>query len=100
MSANVRKIYITHCSAKKDEALKASKAKVTPDKLYTATPTQRFVKECKNKGVSWTIFSDKYGVWFSNSLHEWYEKDPNVEVTKLVIETMIQAFSAFLRIVL
>ena len=90
MSADVRKIYVTHCSAKKDEALKARKAKVTPDKLYTATPTQRFTKECKNKGVSWAIFSDKYGVWFSNSLHEWYEKDPNkvaeAEFSQLVSE--------------
>ena len=29
------------------------------------------------RGVNWAIFSDKYGVWFSNGLHEWYEKNPN-----------------------
>ncbi|HZD36815.1 MAG TPA: hypothetical protein VE130_16540 [Nitrososphaeraceae archaeon] len=47
--------------------------RVTPDRLYTATPTQRFMNECKNKGVNWAILSDKYGIWFSQDLHEWYE---------------------------
>jgi hypothetical protein len=83
MSISTRRIYITHCPAKKDVALKDDKAKVTPDKLYTATSTQRFINECKNKGVSWAIFSDKYGIWFSDSFHEWYEKDPN-KVTEAV----------------
>jgi hypothetical protein len=76
MSTHTRKIYITHCSAKKSIVFKNTKAKVTPDKLYTATPTQRFIKECKNKEVNWAIFSDKYGVWFSDIKHEWYEKIP------------------------
>ena len=67
MSIDIRRIYITHCSAKKDSVLKNTKAKVTPDKLYTAAPTQRFINECKNKGVNWAIFSDKYGVWFSDT---------------------------------
>jgi hypothetical protein len=71
------KIYITHCSAKKDRPLKHANTKVTPDKLYTARPTQRFMNECKEKGVKWAIFSDKYGVWFPKEKHEWYEKDPD-----------------------
>ncbi len=50
---------------------------VTSDKLYTATPIQRFINESKNKGVNWAIFSDKYGIWFSEDLHEWYDKNPN-----------------------
>jgi hypothetical protein len=77
MSADTSKIYITHCSAKKNPTFKYSKAKVTPDKLYTATPTQRSMNKCRNRGVNWSIFSDKYGVWFSDVQHEWYEKDPN-----------------------
>ncbi|RLI76514.1 hypothetical protein DRP04_12570 [Archaeoglobales archaeon] len=59
-----RRIYITHCSAKKDDCLRGTGIKVTPDKLYTATPLQRFVERCKEKGVEWAIFSDKYGVVF------------------------------------
>lgn len=71
------RIYVTHCSAKKDNSLKNSHNKVTPDKLYTGKPTQRFMNECKKKRVRWAIFSDLYGVWFPQEEHEWYEKDPN-----------------------
>lgn len=71
------KIYITHCSAKKDDSLKNTGRKVTPDKLYIATPTQRFMNKCKEKKVNWAIFSDLYGVWFPDIEHEWYEKDPD-----------------------
>ena len=45
MPEDNRNIYITHCSAKKNAALRDSKKKVTPDNLYTATPTQRFMNE-------------------------------------------------------
>jgi len=75
------RIYITHCSAKKDDSLKHTGKKVTPDKLYTAIPTQRFMSKCKEKKVDWAIFSDLYGVWFPNIEHEWYEKNPD-RVTK------------------
>ena len=71
------RIYITHCSAKKQKSLKKSHEKVAPDILYTATSIQRFMNECKKKKVQWAIFSDKYGVWFPNEKHEWYEKDPD-----------------------
>lgn len=77
MSLYTRKIYITHCSAKKNPVFKENKDKVTPDKLYTATPIQRFINECKNKQVNWAIFSDKYGVWFSDDMHEWYDTNPS-----------------------
>ena len=85
------KIYITHCSAKKDPSLKYSSKKVTPDRLYTATPTQRFMKKCKEKRVRWAILSDKYGVWFPNVRHEWYEKDPNT-VTSTEYRNLIRNF--------
>lgn len=76
------RIYITHCSAKKDNSLKHSRRKVTPDRLYTATPTQRFMNECRKKRVRWAIFSDLYGVWFPQEEHEWYEKDPDTVTEK------------------
>ena len=82
------RIYITHCSAKKDNSLCDTGKKVTPDQLCSATPTQRFMIECKKKGVMWAIFSDKHGVWFPEERHEWYDKDPDTvseqEFTQLV----------------
>jgi hypothetical protein len=91
MSIDIRRIYITHCSAKKNPVFKNTKAKVTPDKLYIATPAQRFMNECKNKGVNWAIFSDKYGVWFSDVQHEWYEKNPN-RVTEEEFSQLVNEF--------
>jgi hypothetical protein len=67
------RIYVTHCSAKKDRTLKHSGKKVTPDRLYTAAPLQRFMNRCKEKKVQWAIFSDKYGIWFPHEKHEWYD---------------------------
>ncbi len=86
-----RKIFITHCCAKKDNSLKNTNLQVTADKLYTATPTQRFMKKCKEKGVNWAIFSDLHGVWLPNEKHEWYEKSPN-NVTKQEFERLISDF--------
>ena len=71
------RIYVTHCSAKKDKTLKYGGKKVTPDRLYTAAPLQRFMNRCKEKKVQWAIFSDKHGIWFPHEKHEWYEKNPN-----------------------
>ena len=71
------RIYLTHCSAKKDDSLKYSDICVTPDKLYTAKPTQRFMNKCKRMGVRWAIFSDLYGVWSPEEKHKWYNKHPN-----------------------
>ncbi len=85
------RIYLTHCCAKKDDTLKNSGEKITPDKLYTATPTQRFMEECKWKKVTWAIFSDKYGVWFPEEKHEWYEKNPDT-VTPAEYERLIDNF--------
>ena len=85
------KIYITHCSAKKDNSLKNTGKKVTPDKLYTATPTQRFMNKCKAKNVNWAIFSDLYGVWFPDIEHEWYEKDPDT-VTDQEFRNLVNDF--------
>ena len=90
------RIYITHCSAKKDDSLKHTGKKVTQDKLYTATPTQRFMNKCKEEQVKWAIFSDLYGVWFPNVDHEWYEKDPDT-VTEQEFENLVNDFDQKLR---
>ncbi len=85
------RIYLTHCCAKKDDTLKNSHEKVTPDRLYVATPTKRFMEKCKSKKVTWAIFSDKYGVWFPDEKHEWYNKDPDT-VTPAEYECLIENF--------
>ncbi len=72
-----RRIYVTHCSAKKNISLKGNHKKVTPDILYTSDRIQRFMRKCDEKSVDWAIFSGKYGVWHSTEKHEWYEKDPD-----------------------
>jgi hypothetical protein len=74
-------LYITHCSGTKNDNLKGTGEKVTPDRLYTGPRKQSFMEKCKELDVRWAIFSDLYGVWFSEEKHEWYEKDPN-EIVK------------------
>lgn len=70
------RIYVTHCCAKKATRLRGTSTLVTPDVLYTATPTQRFMARCKSRGVTWAIFSDLHGVWFPYQTHAWYNKHP------------------------
>jgi hypothetical protein len=69
------RIYLTHCSATKDDSLKGTGLKITPEQLYKARPTQSFMKRCKSLGVHWAIFSDYYGVWFPEIKREWYGDD-------------------------
>jgi hypothetical protein len=71
------KIYLTHCSAKKSTAAKRHGRAVRPDKLYTSSKIQNFMRRCKQQKVRWAIFSDLYGVWFPSMRHVWYEKSPN-----------------------
>ncbi|MGC8657118.1 MAG: hypothetical protein ACP5UL_05180 [Thermoplasmata archaeon] len=92
----MRKIYITHCSAKKDDSLKGTGKKVTPDKLYMATPTQRFMKTCKEKNVEWAVFSDKYGVIFPQQKIEWYNKHPD-SVTENEFKELLDNFNKNLK---
>jgi hypothetical protein len=96
MSTSDNVIYITHCCAKKNKDFKGTYLKVTPDILYTATPTRRFMDNCKNKKIKWAIFSDKYGVWFSNIQYEWYEKNPN-KVTEREFDKLVRNFDDSLR---
>jgi hypothetical protein len=91
-----RIIYITHCSARKDLSLKDINKHVTPDKLYTATPTQRFMNKSKENDVNWAIFSDKYGVWFKNIKNGWYEKSPD-SVTDEEFNNLVADFNRKLK---
>ncbi len=93
-----KKIFITHCSAKKDDTLRSSGKKVTADKLYTAKNLQRFIDKCKTTGVDWAIFSDKYGVVFPLDEIEWHSKNPS-KVTpdelKLLVDDFFQKLSKY-----
>jgi hypothetical protein len=92
MNSEMR-IYVTHCSAKKDISLIGTSLKVTPNNLYTATPTQRFMNKCKDSGVNWTIFSDELGIWFPDIKYGWYEKDPS-KVTNEEFDKLVTDFDA------
>jgi hypothetical protein len=85
------RIYMTHCSAKKDASLKGTNNEVTPDRLCTATPLQRFVNKCREKEVQWAVFSTKHGVWFPHEKHKWYEKDPGT-VSESEFKELLKSF--------
>ena len=61
---------------------------MTPDRLYTAKPIQRFMRRCIEIGVNWAIFSDLYGVWFPSERHEWYNKPPGRVTEQEIIELL------------
>jgi hypothetical protein len=90
------RIYLTYCSAKKDDSLKCTGKKVTPDILYTSDRIRCFMNKCKEKQVKWAIFSDKHDVWFSNEKHEWYDKPPD-EVTDSEFKGLLKNFDKKLR---
>ena len=85
------RIFITHCSARKNDDFMGKPIDVSPDRLYTATPTIRFMERCKAAGVPWAIFSDKYGVWFPSVKHRWYEKSPDT-VTGEELQLLVRDF--------
>ena len=91
-----KRIYLTHCSARKDMSLKGIRKSVTPDKLYTATPIRRFMKSCKENKVKWAIFSDNYGVWLSEIRNSWYEKSPD-SVTDKEFDNLVADFNRKLK---
>lgn len=72
----MRTLYFTHCCHKKLDDLKNTGQRVPPMQLYIATPTQRFMKQCRKQRVEWAIFSDKYGFVFPDQRIEWYDKPP------------------------
>lgn len=85
------RVYLTHCSAEKDPELKGSGKSATPDDLYTNFGIQRFMTKCKERGVSWGVLSDLYGVFRSDEHQAWYEKHPDT-VTQQEEDNVIQDF--------
>lgn len=84
--------FITYCSAKKDDSLKGTGIEVTPDDLYIGkTRIQPFMRACRQQRVRWAIFSDLYGIWFSDEKHSWYEKSPN-DVTETEYRALLNNF--------
>ena len=71
------RVFFTHCSAQKNDSLRDSGRAVAPDELYTSQRVQAFMDRCKAKKVRWAIFSDKYGMWFPEVRHPWYEFSPD-----------------------
>ena len=71
------RIYLTHCTAKKDDNLRFTGERVSPDRLYRGKFIEAFLRTCEQRRVRWAILSDLYGVWFPDVKHEWYEKHPN-----------------------
>lgn len=84
------RIYLTHCSAAKDNSLR-DRGDVSPQALYRSTRIRAFTNRCIAKRVNWAIFSDQYGVWFSDERHEWYEKSP-YEVTEAEFNHLLANF--------
>jgi hypothetical protein len=72
----MNRIYITHCTKKKNPKLKGTGKKVTPDELYKTELIQGFIKRCKEIGGKWAVFSDKFGVVFPDDKFPWYDKPP------------------------
>ena len=66
-------------------------AKVTPDRLYRSEKTLGFIDKCKDKKVRWAIISDKYGIWFPDEKHEWYDKTPST-VTEEEFKNLVKNF--------
>jgi hypothetical protein len=73
----INRIFFTFCSAQKDDSLRDSGQAVHPDVLYRSRRVKSFVARCREMEVRWAIFSDKYGVWFPETKHEWYEMSPD-----------------------
>ncbi|MFH1127575.1 MAG: hypothetical protein V1718_05700 [archaeon] len=84
------KIYITHCTSKKDNRYKETNEEITPDTLYVGKKIQRFINNCRNKNVNWAIFSDHYGIWYPYEKHKWYEKPPD-NVTDSEFEQLVKS---------
>lgn len=94
----MKRIYVTHCCARKDDSLENTGEKATPDRLYVSKPVQSFIQKCKNNKVDWAIFSDKYGIVFPWSKIEWYDKHPSKVSSKefqLLLDDFIQQLSDY-----
>jgi len=73
----MNKIFITHCSCKKDPEFEGTNIKVTPDKLYRSRNFLGFIDKCESENENWAVFSDKFGIVFPTDKIPWYNKSPN-----------------------
>ncbi len=92
------KIYLTHCSWIKDDDLKDTGVKVTPDNLYVAGFIQRLIKRCRLVKAEWAIFSDEFGVVFPDMKIPWYNTPPgNVSEEKyqLLLKNFVADLSRY-----
>jgi len=71
--------------------LKDTGIEVTPDVLYVSNRIRAFMRVCKDRNVLWAIFSDRYGIWFSEEKHRWYEKSPD-DVTESEFQALLKNF--------
>jgi hypothetical protein len=86
------RVFITYCSAKKDDSLQGTGIEVTPDVLYIGkTRIQPFMRACARQGVKWAIFSDLYGIWLPEEKHVWYEKSPD-DVSEVEFQMLLRNF--------
>jgi len=85
------RIYVTHCSGEKDDALRGTGRAATPEELYTSERFARFARACREAGVAWAVLSDKHGVWFADERCEWYEKAPEA-VTESEFNALVESF--------
>jgi hypothetical protein len=88
----MNKIYLTHCSARKDESLKGTNKEVPPAELYMASTIRRFIQRCNDEKTNWAIFSDKYGVVFPSDKIQYYNKHPN-RVTNAEFQVLFENFT-------
>ena len=84
------RIYVTHCSASKNDSLKG-KGEVSAVALYTSPRIRAFMNRCVARKVQWAIFSDQYGLWFPNETHDWYEKSP-YDVSETEFQALLSDF--------
>jgi len=85
-------IYVTYCSKSKDSSLRNKKVTVYPFQLYKGKKRiEPFMNACMSSMVNWAILSDKYGIWFPNEKHKWYDKSPN-QVTQDELNELMEEF--------
>jgi len=59
-----------------------------PSELYNSPRVQKFIIYCKQYNYTWAIFSDCYGLVFSNEKIRWYDKSPDC-VTNREYESLL-----------
>lgn len=60
-------LYITYCSADKHHIPEGS-----PKQLYDTQRITDFITLCEDKHYNWAILSAKYGLFFPDEVHEYY----------------------------